>query len=114
MVPSSRALPDDAQERLVAGQLGEVQLLPDARRRVAEAPAGEGGTLGGLVAVGGQLLLAAQPGEAIDEEHAVDVERLVEADQPCLVAMYEWWFEPLKDKNGRAIPEVTLFTISFK
>jgi TonB family protein len=37
-----------------------------------------------------------------------------EIDQPCRVAMYEWWFEPLKDKNGTPIPDVILFTISFR
>jgi TonB family protein len=37
-----------------------------------------------------------------------------EIDQPCLIAMYEWWFEPLKDKSGRPIPDSLLFTISFR
>ena len=35
-------------------------------------------------------------------------------DQPCRVAMYEWWFEPKKDAAGRAVPDVFKFTISFR
>jgi TonB family protein len=37
-----------------------------------------------------------------------------EIDQPCRVAMYEWWFEPKKDAAGRAVPDVFKFTISFR
>jgi hypothetical protein len=28
--------------------------------------------------------------------------------------MYEWWFEPLKDKSGKPIPDTLLFTIGFR
>src|SRR3982751_6486914 len=77
---------DDAQERLFAGELGEMQFLPDPRRGIAKAPAGEAGALAGVIDVGGELVFAAQAREAIDEQHAVDVERLVEADQARLVA----------------------------
>jgi TonB family protein len=35
-------------------------------------------------------------------------------DQPCRVAMYDWWFEPRKDTAGRAVPDVFQFTISFR
>lgn len=37
-----------------------------------------------------------------------------EIDQPCLIAMYDWWFEPLKDKSGRPIPDTILFTLNFR
>ncbi len=37
-----------------------------------------------------------------------------EIDQPCLVAMYEWWFEPLKDKRGVAVADTILFTLNFR
>ena len=37
-----------------------------------------------------------------------------EIDQPCRVAMYEWWFEPKKDAAGHAVPDVFQFTISFR
>lgn len=37
-----------------------------------------------------------------------------ELDQPCLIAMYDWWFEPLKDKHGKPVPDTVMFTISFK
>ena len=37
-----------------------------------------------------------------------------EIDQPCRVAVYEWWFEPKKDAAGRAVPDVFRFTISFR
>jgi TonB family protein len=37
-----------------------------------------------------------------------------EIDQPCRVAMYEWWFEPKKDARGRPVPDVFKFTISFR
>jgi hypothetical protein len=35
-------------------------------------------------------------------------------DQPCRVAMYDWWFEPKKDAAGKAVPDVFRFTISFR
>jgi TonB family protein len=35
-------------------------------------------------------------------------------DQPCRVAMYDWWFEPKKDAAGRPLPDRFLFTISFR
>jgi TonB family protein len=34
-------------------------------------------------------------------------------DQPCQLAAYNWWFEPTKDKSGRPIKDVILFTIRF-
>ena len=37
-----------------------------------------------------------------------------EIDQPCLIAMYDWWFEPLKDKRGVPIPDTILFTLNFR
>ena len=37
-----------------------------------------------------------------------------EVDQPCRVAMYDWWFEPKKDAAGRAVPDKFQFTISFR
>jgi TonB family protein len=37
-----------------------------------------------------------------------------EIDQPCRVAMYDWWFEPKKDAGGHAVPDVFQFTISFR
>jgi TonB family protein len=37
-----------------------------------------------------------------------------EIDQPCRVAMYDWWFEPKKDAAGHALPDKFQFTISFR
>ena len=37
-----------------------------------------------------------------------------EIDQPCRVAMYEWWFEPKRTADGRAVPDVFQFGISFR
>ena len=37
-----------------------------------------------------------------------------EIDQPCRVAMYDWWFEPKKDAAGRAVADRFQFTISFR
>ena len=37
-----------------------------------------------------------------------------EIDQPCRVAMYDWWFEPKKNAEGRAVPDKFQFTISFR
>lgn len=37
-----------------------------------------------------------------------------EVDQPCRVAMYEWWFEPKKDPDGRPVPDVFQFAITFR
>jgi TonB family protein len=35
-------------------------------------------------------------------------------DQPCVVAVYDWWFEPRVDHKGKPIPDVVDFTISFR
>jgi TonB family protein len=37
-----------------------------------------------------------------------------EIDQPCRVAMYEWWFEPKKDSLGNPVPDTFNFTIGFQ
>lgn len=37
-----------------------------------------------------------------------------EIDQPCRVAMYDWWFEPKKNATGHPVPDVFQFTISFR
>ena len=37
----------------------------------------------------------------------------IHIDQPCQLAAYEWWFEPLKDKSGKPQKDVILFAISF-
>jgi TonB family protein len=34
-------------------------------------------------------------------------------DEPTRLAVYDWWFEPLKDKNGKAISDVYYFSIEF-
>jgi TonB family protein len=36
-----------------------------------------------------------------------------EIDQPCRVAMYDWWFEPKKDAAGKPVADVFRFTIGF-
>jgi TonB family protein len=35
-------------------------------------------------------------------------------DQPCLVALYDWWFEPPKDKDGKPMPDVVVVAITFR
>jgi TonB family protein len=35
-------------------------------------------------------------------------------DQPCVVAVYDWWFEPRVDNKGKPIADVVDFTISFR
>src|SRR5450432_3812628 len=81
-----RSLTDDLEEQIVSRQLDQTQLLPDPRRSVAIARADECRTGAGLVVVAGQIALAAQTRESVDEQHAVDVERLVETDQASLLA----------------------------
>jgi TonB family protein len=34
-------------------------------------------------------------------------------DQPCKLAAYNWWFEPLKDKMGQPTKDVIMFAIRF-
>lgn len=34
-------------------------------------------------------------------------------DQPCQIAAYNWWFEPLKDKTGKPVKDVILFNLRF-
>jgi TonB family protein len=35
-------------------------------------------------------------------------------DQPCLVAVYDWWFEPPKDKDGKPAADVVVVAITFR
>ena len=37
-----------------------------------------------------------------------------EIDQPTLIALYDWWFEPLKNRSGKPIPDCVLFTINYR
>ncbi|MDB5354088.1 MAG: TonB family protein [Phycisphaerales bacterium] len=37
-----------------------------------------------------------------------------DVDQPCRVAVYDWWFEPTRNKAGRPVPDVIVFTIRFR
>ena len=37
-----------------------------------------------------------------------------EVDQPCKLAMYEWWFEPPRDAKGNPRPAEMLWTINFR
>ncbi|HEX8914512.1 MAG TPA: TonB family protein, partial [Humisphaera sp.] len=37
-----------------------------------------------------------------------------EVDQPCLVSMYDWWFEPRLDTAGKPVPDTIFFTINFR
>lgn len=34
-------------------------------------------------------------------------------DEPTRVAVYDWWFEPAKDKTGKPVSDVTFFTVKF-
>lgn len=34
-------------------------------------------------------------------------------DEPTRVAVYDWWFEPAKDKTGKPVPDVIFFTVEF-
>jgi TonB family protein len=34
-------------------------------------------------------------------------------DQPCVLAAYDWWFEPPLGKDGRPRQDVILFEIRF-
>lgn len=34
-------------------------------------------------------------------------------DEPTRVAVYDWWFEPAKDKSGKPVPDVIFFTVEF-
>ena len=36
-----------------------------------------------------------------------------EVDQPCKLAMYEWWFEPPRDKGGRPLASEMLWTMTW-
>jgi len=38
----------------------------------------------------------------------------VDIDQPCQVAVYDWWFEPTRTKAGNPIPDTLLLTIRFE
>jgi TonB family protein len=34
-------------------------------------------------------------------------------DEPTRVAVYEWWFEPARDKSGKPVPDVIYFAVQF-
>ena len=34
-------------------------------------------------------------------------------DEPTRVAVYDWWFEPAKDKRGKPVSDVIFFTVQF-
>jgi TonB family protein len=34
-------------------------------------------------------------------------------DEPTRVAVYDWWFEPAKDKTGKPVSDVTFFAVKF-
>jgi len=57
---------------------------------------------------------------AVDETGKVTDVRIIrssgsnEVDLPTKVALYEWWIEPLKDKQGRPRPDVIQLTISWQ
>jgi hypothetical protein len=38
----------------------------------------------------------------------------IEIDQPCRVAVYDWWFEPTHNKAGKPVADVVMFTIHFR
>lgn len=35
-------------------------------------------------------------------------------DEPTKTAVFDWWFEPAKDRSGKPIPDVVYFTIEFR
>lgn len=35
-------------------------------------------------------------------------------DEPTRLAVYDWWFEPAKDKHGKPIADITFFTIEYR
>jgi TonB family protein len=35
-------------------------------------------------------------------------------DQPCQLAAYDWWFEPTRNAEGKAVPDVIVFTIQWR
>lgn len=34
-------------------------------------------------------------------------------DEPTRLAIYDWWFEPARDKKGRPVPDVCYFSVEF-
>ncbi len=36
-----------------------------------------------------------------------------DVDQPCQVALYDWWFEPTRNKAGTPVPDVLTLTLRF-
>jgi TonB family protein len=60
------------------------------------------------------LKVAVDPTGKVTDVEVVKSSGSNEVDQPCRVAMYDWWFEPKKDAAGKAVPDVFRFTISFR
>jgi TonB family protein len=60
------------------------------------------------------LKISITPSGAVKNVDVVRSSGSVEIDQPCRVAVYDWWFEPSHDKKGRPVADVVLFTIRFR
>ncbi|HLL89701.1 MAG TPA: energy transducer TonB [Tepidisphaeraceae bacterium] len=70
-----------------------------------------------LLSMGGPELTLAIRTDAGGKVVNVDVYRSSGSnavDQPCLVAAYDWWFEPPKGRDGRPRPDAFLFTINWR
>ncbi|HWE92437.1 MAG TPA: energy transducer TonB [Tepidisphaeraceae bacterium] len=78
------------------------------------------------ILLGGQVSLYAMANAAvvlkisIDETGKVTGADIIQSsgsadvDQPCRVAVYDWWIEPTHDKSGKPVPDVLVFTIRFR
>jgi TonB family protein len=78
------------------------------------------------ILLGGQVSLYAMENAAvvlkisIDETGKVTSADVIQSsgsadvDQPCRVAVYDWWIEPTHNKAGQPVPDVIVFTIRFR
>jgi TonB family protein len=70
-----------------------------------------------LVAKGGaslQLKVRIDPNGNVTHVDILRSSGSNEIDQPCRVAVYEWWFEPTRSSNGQAVADVIVFSITWR
>jgi len=55
--------------------------------------------------------ISIEPSGAVSAVEFVHKSGRITLDEPCKEAIYNWWFEPAKDKSGKPVADVVLFTI---
>ena len=58
--------------------------------------------------------ISIEPSGAVSSVEFVHKTGRITVDEPCKEAIYNWWFEPAKDKSGKPVADVVLFTVTWR